>query len=63
MQRRRGETIEAMICQFQPWMLAGDEQPRCLAESGKGMGNRTQLDGFRTRSDDERDTRLAQLPP
>jgi hypothetical protein len=44
-------------------MLAGDEQVRRLAESGKGMGDWTELDGFGTRSDNERNTILAQLSP
>jgi hypothetical protein len=44
-------------------MLAGDEQVRRLAEGGEGMGYRTELDGFRTRSYNERNTTLAQLSP
>jgi hypothetical protein len=44
-------------------MLSGDNQPRTLAKRGKRMGDGTQFDGFRTRSDDKRNTRLAQLSP
>ena len=44
-------------------MLAGDEQPRRLAKGGERMGNWTELDGFGTRSNYERNAILAQLPP
>jgi hypothetical protein len=37
-------------------MLAGDEQPRRFAERGERMGDRAQLDGFRARSNDERNS-------
>lgn len=36
---RRGEPVERMIAQFEPRMLAGDEQVRWLAEVGKRMGD------------------------
>jgi hypothetical protein len=44
-------------------MLACDEQMRRLAKSGEGMGDRTELDGLGTRSDNERNAILAQLSP
>ena len=62
-QRRCSESLQSMIGELQPGMLAGDEQPRRLAEDGECAGNRTEFDRFWTRSDNERDTRLAQLPP
>ena len=52
-----------MVAKLEPRMLAGDEQMRRLAEGGKRMGNRTEFDGFGTRSYNERDTILAQLSP
>jgi hypothetical protein len=52
-----------MVGQFQARMLSGHEQAGWLAEIGKGSCNGTYLDGFRTRSDDKRNTRLAQLSP
>ena len=52
-----------MVAKLQPWMLAADIEVRRLAEGGEGMGDRAELDGFRARSDDERDTILTQLPP
>ena len=52
-----------MIAKLQARMLASDEQVRWLAEGGEGMGNRTELDGFGTRSYDERNAILAQLSP
>jgi hypothetical protein len=62
-ERRCGKAVQAMIAKLKPWMLAGDEQVGRLAESGEGMGNRAELDGFGTRSYNERNTILAQLPP
>jgi hypothetical protein len=52
-----------MVTKFQAGVLAGDEQVRRLAVGGESMGNRTELDGLRTRSDNERNAVLAQLPP
>jgi hypothetical protein len=52
-----------MIGELESRVLAGDEKARRLAERGEGMGNRTELDGFRARSYNERDTILAQLSP
>jgi hypothetical protein len=52
-----------MVTKLQAGVLPGDEQVRRLAKSGEGMGNGTELDGFRTRSYDERNAILAQLPP
>lgn len=52
-----------MVAKLEPRMLPGDEQNWRLAEGGKGMGNRTELDGLGTRSYDERDAILAQLSP
>jgi hypothetical protein len=60
---RGGEPLQAMVAKFQSRMLAGDEQVRRLAESGESMGNRAEFDGLRTRSDNERNAVLAQLPP
>ena len=62
-ERRGGEALQAMIAKLEPGMLAGDEQVRRLAEGGERVGNRAELDGFGTRSDDERDAILAQLSP
>jgi len=62
-ERRSGKPLQSMIAKLEPRMLAGDEQMRWLAEGGEGMSNRAELDGFGTRSYDERDTILAQLPP
>ena len=39
------------------------EQMWRLAKSGETIGNRTEFDGFRTRSYDERNAILAQLSP
>ena len=50
------EPGEAVIGQLEAGVLAGDDQPRPLATRRQRMGNRTKLDGFRTRSDDKRDT-------
>ena len=55
-QWRRGEPRHAMLGQFQSRMLPGDEQSRRLAQVGKRLGDRAQLDGFWTSSDDKRDT-------
>ena len=52
-----------MIAKLEPRMLAGHQQAWRLAESGKGMSNRAELDSFGTRSDDGRNTILAQLSP
>ena len=57
------ETLQAMIAQLQPRMLTGDEQVGRLAEGGECMGNRAELDGFRARSNNERNAILAQLTP
>jgi len=62
-ERRGRKAVQVMIGELEPGMLTGDEQVRWFAESGEGMGNRTELDGFGTRSNNERNTRLAQLPP
>jgi hypothetical protein len=62
-ERHRCEAIKAVVAQFEPGVLAGDEQMRRLAKSGERVSDRAQLDGFRARSDDERDTILAQLSP
>jgi len=58
-----GKAFQPMIAKLEPRVLAGDKQMWRLAEGGEGMGNRTELDGFGTRSDNERNTILAQLPP
>ena len=55
--------VQSMVTKFQAGMLPGDEQMRRLIESGKGMGDWTELDRFRARSDNERNTVLAQLSP
>jgi hypothetical protein len=52
-----------MVAKLETRMLAGDEQVRRLAKGGEGMSNRTELDGFGTRSYDERNAILAQLSP
>ena len=52
-----------MVAQFEPRVLAGDEQMRWLAEGGERVGNRTELDRFWARSNNERNTVLAQLSP
>ena len=52
-----------MVAKLQTRMLARDEQVRRLTEGGEGIGDRTQFDGFRARSDNERNTILAQLSP
>jgi hypothetical protein len=62
-ERRCGEAVEAMIGKFEPWVLPRHEQARLLAKIGKGPGDWTEFDGFRTRSDDKRNTGLAQLSP
>ena len=62
-ERRGRQAIQGMVGQFQARMLSGHEQAGRLAEIGKGSCNGTYLDGFRTRSDDKRNTRLAQLSP
>lgn len=62
-ERGCGEALQAMVAELQPGVLAGDEQMRRLAESGEGVGNRAELDGFRARSYNERNTILAQLSP
>jgi hypothetical protein len=61
--RRGGEAIQTMVAKFETRMLTGDEQNWRLAESGEGLGNRTELDGLGTRSYHERDAILAQLSP
>lgn len=63
MKRCRGKASKAMVGEFEPGMLTGDEQVRWLVEGGEGMGNRAELDGFGTRSNNERNTGLAQLSP
>jgi hypothetical protein len=40
-QRYRVKFCQPMIGQFQPWMLAGHEQPRQLAKLGERPGDRT----------------------
>ena len=55
-ERRCGETLQPMIAKLQPGVLAGDIEMRRLAEIGQRMGNRTELDRFRTRSDNERNS-------
>jgi hypothetical protein len=62
-ERNQREAIKAMVAQFEPGVLAGDEQMRRLAKGSEGVSDRAQFDGFRARSDDERDTILAQLSP
>jgi hypothetical protein len=57
------EPVKPMIGELQPNMLPGDEQLWRLAEGGEGAGDRTELDGLRARSYNERDTILTQLPP
>ena len=57
------KSIQPMIDKLQPRMLPGDVQARWLAEVSERMGNRTELDGFRARSDNERNSILAQLSP
>ena len=52
----RRESFKTMVGQLQAGVLAGDEQPRGLAKGGQGLGNRTELDGFGTRSNNQRDT-------
>lgn len=52
-----------MIAELESGMLAGDEQPGRLAEGDERLCYRTELDGFRTRSDNERNSRPVQLPP
>jgi hypothetical protein len=54
---------QPMVAQLKPWMLAGHEQGGRLAKGSQGMGNGTELDGFGTRSNNERNTILAQLSP
>ena len=63
MEQRGGESPQPMIAQLQPRMLAGDVKVRRLTKPGEGTGDRTELDGFRARSDDERNAILTQLPP
>ena len=53
---RGGETLQPMVAKLQPGVLAGDIEVRRLAEIGQRMGNRTELDRFRTRSDNERNS-------
>jgi hypothetical protein len=55
--------VEAMLSKLQARMLPGKKQMRRLAEIGESMSDRTEFDGFRARSDNERNTTLAQLPP
>ena len=50
-----------MVTRLQSRMLTRDQQAGWLAEGGKGMGNGAKFDGFRARSNNERDTILAQL--
>jgi hypothetical protein len=57
------EVLQAMIAKLETWMLAGHEQAGLLAEGGERMGNRAELDGLGTRSDNERNAILAQLSP
>ena len=63
MERNGVETLKAMIGKLKSRMLAGDQQDGFLAECGEGMGNRAQLDGFRSRADNKRNTILAQPSP
>jgi hypothetical protein len=55
-ERRRGKAFQSMVAKLQSRMLAGDIEAGRLAEVGKRAGNRTELDRFRTRSDDERNS-------
>jgi hypothetical protein len=55
--------LQTMVAKLQAGMLAGNEQMRRLAKGGESMGNWTEFDGLRTRSDNERNAVLAQLPP
>jgi hypothetical protein len=55
-ERRGGEPFHAMITELEPGVLAGDKQPRPLAEGGERMGNRAELDRFRARSNNERNS-------
>ena len=57
------KSSQPMVGEFKARMLASDDKSRRLAEVGERMGNRAELDGFGTRSDNERDTILAQLSP
>ena len=63
MKRRRGERIKSVISQFQAWMLARDIKPRRFSNGRQGASDGAQLDCFGTRSDDQRNTILTQLPP
>jgi hypothetical protein len=62
-QGRGCKLVEIMVVKFEAGVLAGDKQPGCLAEFGERPRNRAQLDGFRTRTDNKRNTILAQLTP
>jgi hypothetical protein len=62
-ERHHGEAVKPVVAQFEPGVLAGDEQMRRLAKGRERVSDRAQFDGFRTRSDNERDTILAQFSP
>jgi len=62
-ERGGGKTLQAMVAQFEPRVLARNVQVRRFAEGGEGMSDRTEFDGFGTRSYDERNAILAQLTP
>jgi len=62
-ERGGGKAFKPMVAKFEARVLTGYKQVRRLAESGEGMGNSTELNGFGTRSYDKRNAILAQLSP
>jgi hypothetical protein len=52
----RLKSVQPMAGQFQAWVLARYEQARAFAKFGERLGDGTELDGFRTCSNDKRDT-------
>lgn len=62
-QRDGVEALKAVGDKLQPRMLAGDIDARSLAKCGQRTDDGAKLYGFRARSDDKRDTRLAQFSP
>jgi hypothetical protein len=62
-QGRGCKLVEVMVVKFEAGVLAGDKQPGFFAKFRERPRNRAQLDSFRTRTDNKRNTILAQLTP
>ncbi len=58
-----GQAAQAMMARAERGMLAGQQQARGDADRGQGVGQRCELDRFRTSTDDELDAVSGQRSP